>query len=78
MLSLTSLEVYNSIFNITEENNFELYTDIFDEFSFEELKDELEEILNVSNFTPEHLQDNIIGQRTISACKKTRNRKETD
>ena len=31
MIRLTSLEVYKSIFNITEENNkFELYTDTFD------------------------------------------------
>ena len=35
MLSLIDLEVYNSIFNITKENNkFEHYTDTFDEFSF--------------------------------------------
>ena len=40
MQGLTSLEVYISIFNITEENNkFELYTDTFDEFYFEQLKD---------------------------------------
>ena len=40
MLGLIDLEVYNSIFNITKENNkFELYTDTFDEFSFEELKE---------------------------------------
>ena len=38
MLGLIGLEVYNSIFNITKENNkFELYTDTFDEFSFLEL-----------------------------------------
>ena len=42
MIGLTSLEVYKSSFIITEENSkFELYTDTFDEFSFEELKDEL-------------------------------------
>ena len=36
MLGLIDLEVYNFIFIITEENNkFELYTDNFDEFSFE-------------------------------------------
>ena len=36
MLGLIDLEVYNSIFNITKENNkFELYTDNFDEYSFE-------------------------------------------
>ena len=48
MLGLTSLEVYSSNFNITEENNkFALYTDNFDEFPFFEPKDELDEILNI-------------------------------
>ena len=57
MLGLTCLEVSNSIFNITEEKkNFELYTDTFDEFPFKELKDELDEILNVLDITPYHLQ----------------------
>ena len=38
MIALITLQVYNSIFNITEQNNkFELFTDIFDEFSFEAL-----------------------------------------
>ena len=33
MIRLTSLEFYNSIFNIADQNNnFELYTDTFDEF----------------------------------------------
>ena len=50
---LIILKVFNSIFNIThEENKLEIYTDIFDEFSFEELKDELEEIVNISNISP--------------------------
>ena len=36
-IGLTSLEVYKSIFNITEpNNNFQLYTDNLDEFSFTE------------------------------------------
>ena len=35
-----------------EKNNiFELYTDSFDEFSSEEMKDELEEILILSDIT---------------------------
>ena len=46
MIGLTSLEVYNSIFHINTTNNkFQLFTDTFDEFSFEELKDELQEML---------------------------------
>ena len=66
MIGLTSLEVYNSIFNITEENNkFELYRDSSNKFGFLELKDELEEILNISHITQEHLEDEIIGPRII-------------
>ena len=43
MIGLIILEVYNFVYNITEKNNkFELYTDNFYEFSFEESKDELE------------------------------------
>ena len=46
MIGLTTLKLYNSIFNRnTTNNNFELYTDNFDEFSFEELKEELEKSL---------------------------------
>ena len=46
MIRLISLEVYNSIFTITEENNnFELYTDTYDNFSFTEVEDEVEVIL---------------------------------
>ena len=56
MLGLIDLKVYNSVFNITKENNkFEFYTDTFDEFSFEGLKDEVEEILNIPNITDDHL-----------------------
>ena len=66
MLGLTGLEVYNSIFNITKENNkFEFYTDIFDEFSIEELKHEVGEILNIPNITDYHLEDETIGPRII-------------
>ena len=56
MVGLLYLEVYKFNFNITEENNeFDLYTDTFDKFSFEELKDEVDEILNYSGITPYHL-----------------------
>ena len=61
MIGLKDLGVYNSLFEITEENNeFELYTDTCDHFSFEELKDELEEILSISDLTPFHLQHETI------------------
>ena len=73
MIGLTSLEVYNSIFNITEENiKFELYTDNFHKFSVEELEDELEEILSISDITPYHLQHEKIGPRIIEADRKLR------
>ena len=56
MIGLITLDVYTSIFNITEEIiKFGLYTDTFDEFSFDDLKDELEEILTISDITPYHL-----------------------
>ena len=66
MIGLTSLEVYVSIFNVTEKNNkFELYTDFFAEFSFTELKEELDEILEIVDITPKHLQDERIGSLII-------------
>ena len=66
MIGLIDLEVYNSIFNITEENNkFEIYRDISHKFGFLELKDKLEEILNIPHITTEHLDDKILGPRII-------------
>ena len=66
MIGLTSLEVYTSIFNITERNNkLEIYRDDSNKFGFLELKDELEEILNISHITQQHLDDEIIGPRII-------------
>ena len=78
MIGLIDLEVYNSIFNITKEKNkFELYTDTFDEFSFTEPKDELEELLNNPNITDEHLQDEIIAPRICEAYNKVRLQKSS-
>ena len=68
MIGLTSLEVYNSNFKITEENNeLELYTVSFDEFLFTALEDKLEEILNIADITLCHLQHEIIGPRNKQA-----------
>ena len=73
MLGLIDLEVYNSIFNITKENNkFELYTDTFDEYSFEELKDELEEILNIQEITDDHLENETLAPRIAETYSKLR------
>ena len=78
MIGLIDLEVYNSIFNITKENNkFELYTNTFDEFSFTELKGELEEILDISKITDEHLQHETIAPRIIETYNKLRLQKSS-
>ena len=66
MIGLTDLEEYNSIFNITEENNkFEIYRDIPTKFQFLDLKDELEEIFGIPNITREHLLDDETASRII-------------
>ena len=71
MIGLTDLEVYNSIFNITEGNNrFQLYTDpLVSEFSFTELKDKLAEVLDLSNITPEDLEHETREPDIIKAYK---------
>ena len=65
MIGLTDLEVYNSIFNITEENNkFELYK-FPDEkaggVTYEKVRDEIEKDLDISDITATDIQDDIIG-----------------
>ena len=64
MIGLTDLEVYNSIFNTTEENNkFELYK-IPDGkaggVTYEKVRDEIEKDLDIEDITAEDLQDDII------------------
>ena len=59
--------MYSSKSDITPEKiKFELYIDVFYEFSFTDSKDGLEEVLDISNITSEHLQDDMIGARIIS------------
>ena len=72
MIGLTSLEVYNSIFIITEENNkIELYTiDSDDEFSFFEFKDKVAEIPGLSHISPGYLQHEISGPDIIRPNRK--------
>ena len=73
MIGLTSLEVYNSILNITEENTkFEIHTDTFDELSFVELKSELEAFVNHPGLTAEDLEDELLGPRSFQTCRKLR------
>ena len=80
MLGLTGLEVYNSIFDIKEENNkFEIYRDMTNKFGFLELKDEIEEILKISHITDDHLNDEILGPRNIDEfIKLSTEKKNTD
>ena len=64
MIGLTDLEVYNSIFNITEENNkFQLYK-LPDKkaggVTYEKVGDEIERDLNISDITAADLQDEIM------------------
>ena len=76
LIGLTSVEVYNSFLNITEQkkNFFKFYTDIFDYFTFMELKYELEEICDSKDITPEHLQDGKAGP-LVSKFYKKKNQK---
>ena len=69
MVGLTDLEVYISIFNVTEENNkFQLYTDPLDsEFSFTEMKDKITELLDLSHITPYDLEHKTRGPDIIKA-----------
>ena len=65
MIGLTNLEVYNSTFNITEENNkFKLYKfpdDKIGGVTYEKVRDEIEKDLDIEDITAEDLQDDIIG-----------------
>ena len=58
---VTSQEVYNSIFIVAGENNkFELYTQpLDDEFSYIHLRDDIAEILDLSDISPKDLQHGI-------------------
>ena len=74
MIGLVDLEVYNSIFNITEENNkFELYK-FPDEkaggVTYEKVRDEIEKDLDISDIAAADLQDDIIAPIIIEEYKK--------
>ena len=65
MIGLVNLEVYNSVFNITEQNNkFELYK-FPDEkaggVTYEKVRDEIEKDFGFSDITAIDLQDDVIG-----------------
>ena len=67
MVGLTSLEVDKSIFNKTEENNkVELFTNPSDDkFSYAQLKDDVAEILGLSDTSSQDLQHKIHGPDII-------------
>ena len=74
MIGLTDLEVYESIFNITEENNkFKLYK-FPDEksggVSYINVRDEIEKDLDIVDITAADLQDEIIAPIIIEEYKK--------
>ena len=68
-IGLTDLEVYNSIFNITEENKkFELYKFPNEEaggISYTKVRNEIEKDMDISDITAVDLQDDIIGPNII-------------
>ena len=73
MIRLTTLEVYNSIFNITEyKNRFEFYN-LPDEksggVSFEKAREEIEKDLDFSDITATDLQNEKIGPIIIKEYK---------
>ena len=67
MIRLVSLEAYNSIFNITEENNnFEFYSRYLeDEFSYNQLKNKAAEVFGFSDITREELKHETFGLKII-------------
>ena len=64
MIGLIDLEVYNSIFNITEQNNkLQLYKfpdEKLGGVSCEEIRNEIENDLDISDITATDLEDDII------------------
>ena len=82
MIGLTDLEVYNSIFNITEENNkFELYK-FPDEkaggVTYEKVRDEIEKDLGIEDITAADLQDDIIAPIIIKEYKEQVSKRMND
>ena len=74
MVGLTSLEVCNSIFSITEGNNkFALYKNLDSKnggVSFEKVRDEIEKYLESPDFTATDWQDEILGPIIIEENRK--------
>ena len=72
MTGLVDLEVYNSIFNIKENNKFKLYKfpdEKANGVSYTKVRDEIEKDLDVSDITAADLQDDIIAPIVIKEYK---------
>ena len=73
MIGLTDLEVYNSIFNITEENNkFQLYKfpdEKAGSVTYEKVIDEIEKDLGIKDITATDLEDDITAPINIEEYK---------
>ena len=74
LIGLGNLEVYNSIFNITEQKNkFQIYK-FPDEKSggvtYEKVRDEIEREFDISDITPADLQDGLKGPNIIEEYRK--------
>ena len=80
MIGLTILELWKSNFKKTDENGkFELYTDLVNEFLFTKLQDDLQEFFDISNNSPELLQNKTKRPRTDRTYKKLESeRRRTD
>ena len=82
MIGLTDLEVYNSIFNITEENNkFDLYKfpdDKIGGVTYEKVRDEIKKDLDIEDITAEDLKDEIIGPLIIEEYEKQISKRMND
>ena len=82
MIGLTDLEVYNSFFNITEENDkFELYKFPDEEaggVTYEKVRVEIEKDLDIEDITAKDLQDDIIGPIIIEEYKKQVTKRTND
>ena len=82
MLGLVDLEVYNSIFNIREENSkFKIYK-FRDEkiggITYEKARNEIEKDLDIEGITAEDLQDEIIGPLIIREYEKQVSKRMND
>ena len=64
MIGLTDLEVYNSIYNITEQKNilqlYKIPDEIIGGITYEKVRDEIEKDLDISNIAAADLQDDLI------------------